>query len=114
MLRDVYRAEGSSAARRALWGFYPWAEEVAVPEVSRLARTVEVWEAEIVAYQRTGMFQHRHRRHEPPGRQGPQGRARIPQLGNLSAQMLHCGLQQETPPTANTRGHSPALVASSP
>jgi transposase len=53
-LRAVYRAVGPAAARAALDRFYHWADGVQVPELSRLARTVRAWEAEILACHATG------------------------------------------------------------
>src|SRR5215204_683028 len=54
LLRAVYAADGAADARRALARFYRWADGVGVPELSRLARTVRAWEAEIVAFHTTG------------------------------------------------------------
>jgi transposase len=42
------------AARAALDRFYRWCDGVGVPELSRLARTVRVWEAEILTFHATG------------------------------------------------------------
>jgi transposase len=53
LLRAVYRAVGPAAARAALDRFYRWCDGVGVPELSRLARTVRVWEAEILAFHAT-------------------------------------------------------------
>ena len=50
LLRGIYAAAGMAAARAALNRFYRWADGVGVPELSRLARTVRAWEAEIVAW----------------------------------------------------------------
>jgi transposase len=54
LLRAVYRAVGPAAARDALDRFFHWADGVQVPELSRLAGTVRVWEAEILAFHATG------------------------------------------------------------
>jgi transposase len=54
LLRAVYRAVGMPAARAALDRFYRWCDGVGVPELSRLARTVRAWEAEILAFHATG------------------------------------------------------------
>jgi transposase len=48
LLHAVYAAVGMPAARAALDRFYRWADGVQVAELSRLARTVRVWEAEIL------------------------------------------------------------------
>jgi transposase len=53
LLRAVYTAVGMPAARAALQRFYRWADGVGVAELSRLARTVRAWEAEILAFQST-------------------------------------------------------------
>jgi Transposase len=43
LLRAVYAAVGTAAARAALERFYRWADTVGVAELSRLARTVKAW-----------------------------------------------------------------------
>jgi transposase len=53
LVRAVYAAVAMPAARAALDRFYRWAEGVQVPELSRLAGTVRVWEAEILAFHST-------------------------------------------------------------
>jgi transposase len=53
LLRAVYRAVGRPAARAALDRLDHWADGVQVPELSRLARTVRAWEAEILAFHST-------------------------------------------------------------
>jgi transposase len=53
LLRAVYAAVGTAAARAALDRFYRWADGVQIPELSRLARTVRAWEAEILAFHTT-------------------------------------------------------------
>jgi hypothetical protein len=50
LLRAVYAAVGLPAARAALERFYRWADGVGVAELSRLARTVRAWEAEVLAW----------------------------------------------------------------
>jgi transposase len=47
-------AVSTAAARAALLRFYCWADGVRVAELSRLARTVKAWEAEILAWHATG------------------------------------------------------------
>jgi Transposase len=42
-----------AAARAGLEHFYHWCDGVQVPELSRLARTVRAWEAEILAFHAT-------------------------------------------------------------
>jgi hypothetical protein len=50
LLRAVYAAVGLPAARAAVERFYRWADGVGVAELSRLARTVRAWEAEVLAW----------------------------------------------------------------
>jgi transposase len=63
LLRAVYAAVGMPAARAALERFYRWADGVGVAELSRLARTVRAWEAEILVWHATGGCSN-----GPPGR----------------------------------------------
>jgi transposase len=53
LLRAVYTAAGPAGARAALDRFYRWRDGVQTPELSRLARTVRAWEAEILAFHTT-------------------------------------------------------------
>jgi transposase len=53
LLRAVYAADGVLAARAALERFYRWSDGVGVAELSRLARTVRVWQVEILAFHAT-------------------------------------------------------------
>jgi hypothetical protein len=54
LLRAVYATDGMLAARAALDRFYRWCDGVQTPELSRLARTVRAWQAEILAWHATG------------------------------------------------------------
>jgi transposase len=54
LLRAVYAASNPAHARAALERFYRWSDGVGVAELSRLARTVRAWEAEILAFHTTG------------------------------------------------------------
>jgi transposase len=53
LLRAVY-ARAGPAASVTMERFYRWSDGVQVPELSRLARTVRAWEAEILAFHATG------------------------------------------------------------
>jgi hypothetical protein len=50
LLGAIYATDGMPAARAALGRFYHWADSVGVAELSRLARTVRAWEAELLAF----------------------------------------------------------------
>jgi transposase len=54
LLRDVYCAPDVFHARTRLEVFFEWAAEVDVPEVTRLATTIDRWRGELMAYFRTG------------------------------------------------------------
>jgi transposase len=53
LLRAVYAAGNLSEARVALERFCRWADSVGGAELSRLARTVRAWQAEILAFHST-------------------------------------------------------------
>jgi transposase len=108
LLRAVYAAVSMPAARAALQRFYRWADGVGVAELSRLARTVRAWEAEILAF------------HSPwaaptgpprPSTCSSKGQARGARLRNFTNYrlrlLLHCGVRQ-THRTARLRGRSHA------
>jgi transposase len=50
----VYAAPDVFAARIALERFFDWAATVDIPEVTRLATTIDRWRDEVLAYFRTG------------------------------------------------------------
>ena len=54
LLRAVYAANDLADARAALERFYRWSDGVGVVELSRLARTIRAWEAEVLAFHTTG------------------------------------------------------------
>jgi transposase len=113
LLRTVYAADGMLAARTALERFYRWADGVGVAELSRLARTVRAWEAEILAF------------HTADGcSNGPTEAVnllikKVKRVGHGFRNfdnyrlrlLLHCGVTWQTHRTARLRGRSPRLVA---
>ncbi len=54
LLRAVYASPDIFAARIALERFFDWAAHVGIPEVTRLATTIDRWRTEVLAYFRTG------------------------------------------------------------
>ncbi len=54
LLRDVYSAVNEAHARRRLIVFFQWCADAEVPEVTRLARTIDRWSTEILAHHSTG------------------------------------------------------------
>jgi transposase len=113
LLRAVYAADGLLAARVALDRFYRWADGVEVAELTRLARTVRAWEAEILAWHATGgcsngateavnLLIKKVKRVGHGFRNFANYRLRL---------LLHCGLTWQTHRTASLRGRSSHLLA---
>jgi transposase len=113
LLRAVYRAVDMPAARAALDRFYRWADGVQIPELSRLARTVRAWEAEILAFHATdgcsngptealNLLIKKVKRVGHGFRNFDNYRLRL---------LLHCGVRWQTHQTARLRGRLPRLVA---
>jgi transposase len=112
LLRAVYAAVDTSAARAALDRFYRWSDSVEVAELSRLARTVKAWEAEILAWHATDGCSN-----------GPTEAINLlvkkvkcvghgfRSFANYRLRLLlHCGVRWQTHHTARLRGRSPRLV----
>jgi transposase len=113
LLRAVYAAAGMAAARAALERFYHWCDGVQIPELSRLARTVKAWEAEILAFHSTGgcsngpteamnLLVKKVKRVGHGFRNFANYRLRL---------LLHCGIRWQTHQTVRLRGRYPRLVA---
>jgi transposase len=113
LLRAVYAASDLAHARAALERFYRWSDGVGVAELSRLARTVRAWEAEILAFHITGGCSN-----------GPTEAVnllikKVKRVGHGFRNfanyrlrlLLHCGVRWQTHRTARLRGRSPRLVA---
>jgi transposase len=113
LLRAVYAASELAHARAALGRFYRWSDGVGVAELSRLARTVRAWEAEILAWHVTGGCSN-----------GPTEAVnllikKVKRVGHGFRNfdnyrlrlLLHCGVRWQTHRTARLRGRSPRLVA---
>jgi transposase len=113
LLRAVYRAVGPAAAHAALDRFYRWCDGVQLPELSRLARTVRAWEAEILAFHATegcsnGPTEAVNLLIKKVKRVGHGFRS----FANYRLRLLlHCGITWQTHHTARLRGRSPRLVA---
>jgi transposase len=113
LLRAVYAAVGMPAALVALERFYHWADGVGVVELSRLARTVKAWEAEILAWHTTdgcsngpteavNLLVKKVKRVGHGFRNFANYRLRL---------LLHCGVRWQTHRTARLRGRSPRSTA---
>jgi transposase len=53
-LGRIYAAPDIFAAKIALERLFDWAAEVDIPEITRLATTIDRWSDEVLAYHRTG------------------------------------------------------------
>jgi transposase len=113
LLRAVYAAGELASARVALDRFYRWCDGVQILELSRLARTVRAWEAEILAWHRTAGCSN-----------GPTEAInllikKVKRVGHGLRNfdnyrlrlLLHCGVSWQTHRTARLRSRSPRLVA---
>jgi transposase len=113
LLRAVYAANDLADARAALERFYRWSDGVGVVELSRLARTIRAWGAEVLAFHTTGGCSN-----------GPTEAVnllikKVKRVGHGFRNfdnyrlrlLLHCGVRWQTPRTARLRGRSPRLVA---
>jgi transposase len=113
LLRAVYAASDLADARAALERFYRWADGVGVAELSRLARTVRAWEAEMLAWHATGGCSN-----------GPTEAVnllikQVKRVGHGFRNfanyrlrlLLHCGVTWHTHRTARLRGRSPRSCA---
>jgi Transposase len=87
----VYAADDLASAQAALDRLDRWCDGVQLLELSRLARTVRAWEAEILAWHRTAGCSN----------------------GPTEAIDLHCGVRWQTHRTARLRDRAPCLVAKS-
>ncbi|MEZ5312109.1 MAG: ISL3 family transposase [Microthrixaceae bacterium] len=113
LLRSVYAATSIAHAKRRLIVFYQHVAEVAVPELTRLARTIERWQEEVLAYHTMGhtsngrvenlhMLTEKIRRNSHGFTNITNYRRRI--LGRL-------GTQWDTIPTHRIRGRQPHFIA---
>jgi transposase len=116
LLRAVYAADDLVGARAALDRFYRWSDGVEVAELSRLARTVRAWEAEILAWHATegcsngpteavNLLIKKVKRVGHGFRNFANYRLRL---------LLHCGVRWQTHRTARLRSRSPRLAAHEP
>jgi transposase len=112
LLRGLYAANDLADARAALDRFYRWADGVEVAELSRLARTVRTWEAEILAFHATdgcsngptealNLLIKKVKRVGHGFRNFANYRLRL---------LLHCGVRWQLRRTARLRGRCPQLV----
>jgi len=116
LLRAVYAADGMLTARAALDRFYRWVDGVEVAELTRLARTVGAWQAEILAWHTTdgcsngpteavNLLIKKVKRVGHGFRNFANYRLRL---------LLHCGVRWQTHRTARLRGRSSRLVGVAP
>ena len=110
LLRDVYISRSLVPARAALEMFYAHCSASEIPELTRLARTIASWEAEILGWHVTGLSN------------GPTEAVnllikKVKRVGHGFRNfenyrlrlLLHCGVQWQTVPTARMRGRQPRL-----
>jgi transposase len=113
LLRAVYAAGDVADARTALGRFDRWSDGVGVAELSRLARTVRAWKAEILAFHTTdgcsnGPTEAMNLLIKKVKRVGHGFRNFLNYRLRL---LLHCGIRWQTHQTARLRSRSPRFVA---
>jgi len=112
-LRHVYGATDLAQARDRLFTFYTVCADSSVPELHRLARTINAWQNQLLAYFTTGRASN-----------GPTEAVnllvkRIKRVGfgfrnfaNYRLRLLlHCGITWNTHRTTRIRGRSPRVVS---
>lgn len=113
LLSEVYAAPDLAAAKRRLTVFFQHAADANVPELTRLARTIDRWHREVLAYHQTGgasngpteavnLLIEKIRRIGHGYRNFNNYRRRL---------LLGCGIQWTTLPTRRIRGRQPAFIA---
>lgn len=113
LLREVYAAIGAAHARRRLTVFFQHCVDAEVPELARLARTIDRWADLIIAYHHTGrasngrvenlhMLAEKTRRNAHGFINHTNYRRRL--IGRL-------GITWTTVPTRRIRGHQPRSIA---
>lgn len=113
LLSDVYAAPDLAAARRRLTVFFQHAADANVPELTRLARTIDRWRDEVLAYHQTdgasngpteavNLLIEKIRRIGHGYRNFHNYRRRL---------LLGCGVQWTTVPTRRIRSRQPAFAA---
>jgi len=113
LLSEVYAANGLAHAKRRLIVFFQHAANAEVPELTRLAKTIDRWSNEVLAYHTTGgasngpteavnLIIEKIRRIGHGYRNYDNYRRRL---------LLGCGIQWTTVPTYRIRGRHPASAA---
>jgi transposase len=113
LLREVYTAADVAHARRRLIVFFQHCADAEVPELGRLARTIDRWHTEVLAYHTTGrasngrvenvhMLAEKIRRNAHGFANHTNYRRRL--IGRL-------GIKWATVPTRRIRGRQPRLIA---
>ena len=113
LLSELYAAPDLATAKRRLILFFQHAADADVPELARLARTIDRWHDEVLAYHQTGGASN-----------GPTEAVnllieKIRRIGhgcrnftNYRRQLLlGCGIQWATVPTRRIRGRPQAFTA---
>jgi transposase len=113
LLVEVYRADGLAHARRRLIVLLQHCADAEIAELNRLARTIDAWRDEILAFHTTGgasngpteavnLIIEKIRRVGHGYRNFDHYRRRL---------LLGCGITWATVPTRRIRGRQPALIA---
>ena len=107
--REMYSAKDHCLARWKLVELYQLTAEAEVPEITRFAKTVSSWEAEILSYHVTGIS-------NGPTEAQNLITEKIRRIGHGFENyrlrlLLHSGVDWNTRPIARIRGRHPRLIA---
>jgi hypothetical protein len=109
LLRAVYAAADLTGALAALDPCYRWCDGVQLLKLSRLARTVQAWEAEILAWHRTAGCSNGPTEAINPLSKKVKRSATASGASPITGYglLLRCGLRWQTHRTARLRGRFP-------
>lgn len=112
LLRDVYAASDLDTAAVRLDEMLAWADEVSIPELTRLASTVRHWRHRVLAYHHGGVSNARSEAMNLLAKKVKRIGFGFRNFDNYRMRLLlHCGVVWNTAPTAKIRGRAPSLVA---
>jgi transposase len=112
LLRRMYQAPDRDTAHHRLVAFYEWAAEVEVHEVTRLARTIDTWQAEVLAFFDTRASNAPTESANVKIKSVRRAARGLRNCGNYRARiLLHAGQPRRVPTTTRIRPYSFAATA---
>ena len=112
LVRDLYSADGVTAAAAVLDELHDWAVRVDIPELHRLDTTLRRWRTRILAFHDTGVTNGRTEAANLNIKTIKRVGRGFRNFHNYRLRvLLHCGVDRDTRPTARIRGRTPSLAA---